>query len=412
MRGREASQHILRGKVKAKRVKEFHKPWFVMLGYLFLIKPGFISGMPEFWVIDTVFDIFRILLMVLTVLALIVKPIQKKGPQFVVLLLIFIGEAWKIIATVIGGEDYAAWGNLMNTAGMVLFTYTCLIYDQHNFFEGASRLLGLYVLINAVTVLVFPEGMYDNGQYTENYFLSYRTAWLPVYLLATTIVCLNAVLYPSDKSRCRCYLTMGAIFLSLFWVWTATGIFCFSIGAIVFVVCKKLRQGKPVTAKWILLVEGIVFLLIVVAREQERFVFILVDILQKDVTMTSRLRIWDNAIEAIPENLLTGVGALDDTAMRAILGFGVTHAHNFYLDTTLRYGIVGLIILLLPIIYTMTRKYKYVNVALIGSCVFLTLLTSYQVECYSVIEYYLLPIYLALCSAVNAHECRIYRSNC
>ena len=83
--------------------------------------------------------------------------------------------------------------------------------------------------------------------------------------------------------------------------------------------------------------------------------------------------------------------------MKSILGFGATHAHNYFLNTALCYGIIGVVLSLTPICYTMSRKYKNALIALISSCACLALLTAYQVECYMTIGYYLLPIYLVLC---------------
>ena len=390
-------------------MKEFHKPWFVALGFMFLIKPGVVSNIPALSAVDIAFDVFRIFLIILTVVALLVKPVKRKDPKMTAMLLIFVAEIWKIIATALEGHSYSGWGALMNTAGIVLFTYTCLIYDQRSFFEGASRTLGLYVIINALTVLLFPDGMYSTTKYTENFFLSYRTAWFPVYLLAATVVLFNAAIYPSKRTKLWRGLTICALFLSVIWVWTATSIFCFTLAAIVFFVCWKFRKGNPVRARWVLLVEAVVFVLMVIMKAQERFSFILVDLLQKDITMTSRLRIWDNALYVVSNNLLTGIGNVGSEAMEMILGYGATHAHNFFLDNTLRYGLIGLIFCLLPVIYTMTRSYKQPMQGLINSCVFVALLTSYQVECYMSIGYYILPIYVVLCSTADIQKRRALR---
>lgn len=375
----------------------FGDSWFVMLGYLFLIKPGVISGIPTLAIIDTAFDVCRIALIALTVLDLLVVPIDKHDSKLTVILLIFAAEAWKILSTMIAGHGYSDWGAIMNTVGIVLFTYSCLRADQGNFLAGASKVLGFYVLLNTATVLFFPNGLYATTQYTQNYFLSYRTAWFPIYLLAAVLVMLNAEANPSQRARTWRNIILAAIFLSLCAVWTATGIFCFSIAAIMFFVCWKYRNGKAVNGRWILLAEGIIFLLMVVLRLQEKFAFILVGILKKDITMTARLRIWDNAIKSISSHLLTGIGNLGNTEMKSILGFGATHAHNYFLNTALCYGIIGVVLSLTPICYTMSRKYENALIALISSCACLALLTAYQVECYMTIGYYLLPIYLVLC---------------
>lgn len=388
----------------------FGHSWFVILGYLFLIKPGVVSGIPALAMLDIVFDVCRIALIALTVLDLLVIPLDMHDSKLKVMVLIFAVELWKILSTMIAGHGYSDWGALMNTVGIVLFTYSCLRADRSNFLLGASMILGVYVLLNTATVLAFPNGVYATTQYTQNYFLSYRTAWFPIYLLASVVIMLNAEINPSKLTSGWRNVILGSIFISMCVVWTATGIFCFSISAIMFVVCWKYRDGRVINGKWILLAEAIVFLLMVVLRLQEKFAFILVGILKKDITMTARLRIWDNAINAISDHFLTGVGNLDSTQMKSILGFGAAHAHNYFLNTTLCYGAVGAILSLTPICYTMRIKYKNALIALINSCACLALLTSYQVECYMTIGYYLLPIYLVLCDMGSISEDAVLRS--
>lgn len=132
--------------------------------------------------------------------------------------------------------------------------------------------------------------------------------------------------------------------------WTATGLFCFSIGGLVLLYCTW-KKRNPFKISTVMLTEAAAFWAIVIARLMDMFSFLLVNILHKDVTLTFRTRIWDNALAAIQQNLLTGVGRLDAAQMEAILGYGVSHPHNRYLYVTLCFGIIGLALFLLIVYY-------------------------------------------------------------
>lgn len=96
-----------------------------------------------------------------------------------------------------------------------------------------------------------------------------------------------------------------------------------------------MEKRNPFKISTVMLTEAAAFWAIVIARLMDMFSFLLVNILHKDVTLTFRTRIWDNALAAIQQNLLTGVGRLDAAQMEVILGYGVSHPHNRYLYVTL-----------------------------------------------------------------------------
>lgn len=315
--------------------------------------------------------------------------------KLAVVLLIVLGEFWKFFTTFLTDGDFTGWGSMMNTLGIVLFTYTCLVYNEKSFYKGASIVLGTYVIINLFSVILFPGGLYETSDYSLNFFLSYRTAWFPVYLFASVVVMMYCVEYTSKASKIWAITVMLSLFVSMILVWTATGLFCFGLAAIVYFFCKIFRRGKPFSIFWVIIAEMIVFVMLVITRQQERFSFILVDVLKKDLTLTERTRIWDNAIVSISQHPLLGIGGVADEIKQEMLGYGVTHAHNFYLNTVFQYGLIGIIFQLLPMLYPFMKiRSKNSNSGLIVFCAIVALLTAYQAECFASIGYYLTPLFI------------------
>lgn len=391
-------------------MKLFKKTWFVVLGFLFLIKPGVVTGIPALGFLDSFYNYVRIGLIVLALFALLGIKI-KIDAKLTVMLLIVASEFWKFFATFLVGGKFVEWGAMMNTFGIVLFTYTCLAYSEKSFYNGASIALGTYVVINFATVVLFPGGVYRTAVYDMNFFLSYRTAWLPVYLFSSVVVLMNYIKYRSKLTVAWAIIVMASIFISMILVWTATGLFCFGLALLVYIFCKIFKRGKPINMGIIIAVEAVVFVMLAIIRQQEKFSFILVDLLQKDLTLTERTRIWDNAIQSISKHPLLGIGGVDDEIKTRILGFGATHAHNFYLSAVFQYGFVGLILQLLPILYPVFKKeVRTSKCGLVISCAMIVLLTAYQAECFFSVGYYFAPIYIIIGSLSGRREPEVVSS--
>lgn len=94
-----------------------------------------------------------------------------------------------------------------------------------------------------------------------------------------------------------------------------------------------------------------VFFTIVVWKATEIFAPIIVGLLGKDLTFTTRTRIWDRTLELIAEKPLLGYGALPGNEMVKLF-YGVpdfTTTHNQYLGEIFRGGIPLLIIFIVMI---------------------------------------------------------------
>ena len=378
-------------------MKAFHNKWFVFFSMMFLFKPGILSGISSLGVIDSLFDIMRILLCFICGLLLIKSaiPVNKAS---IVLGLIVCNEAWKILSSSINGTSYTDWGSTLNVFGISIFTYLALRQSPQAFFKGGSLLLGSYVVINTLTVFLFPNGMYASSMYTMNFFLSYRTAWFVFYLEAAFLCLLNNELYPSKKAKKWLALVLLCEYLSMIKVWTATGLLCITLGLLLVYLWKK-KRIPSFSVKAIILFEMILCAIIVLFHMQEKFSFLIVGILKKDITFSQRVRIWNNALNAVLKSPWIGYGAMDTSRAVSILGYGVNHAHCYYLNTALYYGIIGLGLGLYTIYYAFSGQTKnkieqlveYINLGML-----ISLMTAFQVESMMSIGYYLCMMYIVV----------------
>lgn len=376
------------------------KSWFISLCFFLLVKPNCISSIPTLYPLDVLLNALRVLLVLYVLIVffkdMLVLPINRLLATF---LLVVASMFWELIATALNDASVADFGALTNSLGIALICYMGLRSSYSSFVEGLAKITSLYVIINCLTVLMFPSGMYSSSSYTQNYFLGYRAAWLPIYLLALTSVLLWNSNCPTQHTKFWALAVIFSMTLSMIIQWTATGLFCFSTAGAIFYLFSK-KHLKPIKIQWILIIEAIFFYIIIISRSMETFSFILVNILKKDLTLTFRTRIWDNAVAAITSNSLIGVGRLSAVEMQSILGFGVTHPHNHYLYITLCYGLIGLSLFLMTVFLSNVGKTRSADLrpGQIMMFAYIVLLSAAQVESFSATGGYILPIHFLAAS--------------
>lgn len=263
--------------------------------------------------------------------------------------LAFALKSWIFLVTIFyGGDIGTAFHNLEKIAILVL------VLDMYS--ERIQTLLKclmlhfeLCIYINLLTIIVRPDGFFQrtNDAYglTQEWFLgadNYFVVWVVPAILIAWIY----KYFFSESIRCY-VLTIAAVF---------TEIICGSTTGLIGVALLTFLIVFPFIKLIFTPFRGfvlaiILFVLIVYNRE---FVFletIIVDILHKDMTFSSRLDIWDNAINAIFQNPIVGYGVLHNNIMIEILGKihgvlwkGATHCHCQILQVALQAGLVGLCI--------------------------------------------------------------------
>ena len=377
-------------------MKYFSKPWFVAICFIILMKPGCVSGMDVLAPLDALLNLLRILLVLYALMvfgkSMLVLPINQLLLAF---LLVGASILWEPIATILNGKSVADIGSLVNNLGIALVSYMALRVSYDAFIKALAKVSGTYVILNFLSVVLFPGGMYATEKYTQNYFLSYRTAWLTAYLLAlTTVLLWNENAHTHASKRFSAAVIIAAA-VSMVMQWTATGLFCFTLAGCVLAVYTY-RKRRSIKIQWLILIEAIVFWIVVIARLMDMFSFLLVNVLKKDLTLTFRTRIWDNALNSIQKNFLFGVGRLSTEQMRQYLGFGASHPHNNYLAVLMCFGIVGLTLLILTI-YCSNKGFFIKGREQEGRIMmaaYIVMLTAAQVETFFATGGYLIPLYL------------------
>ena len=230
-------------------MKVFNNEKFVALCYLVLIKPGCVTGMPILKPIDTLFNILRIFLLVFILISILKKRTFVKNRLLGTMFLLIIATMWEVLSTFLNNATIGELGALFTNMGIIIFTYAALSTNENVYTRATAKVLGGYIIVNLITVLLFPNGMYQSSLYSQNFFLSYRTAWFTVYLLGLTTALLWHENEKTVSSRNWCFMVIVAAYASMIIEWTATGLFCFTVAGLFIVFWRLSKRSVFVNLK-------------------------------------------------------------------------------------------------------------------------------------------------------------------
>lgn len=274
-------------------------------------------------------------------------------------------EMWVLGVTYIShGDVYSALISGIRIVTLMLIFENCI--SRSDILLSALMLhVELFTYINFIVILLFPDGLYVSSSLAYGslgmWFLGYNNAfifWLFPALLIAWIYGENT------NKKIRSVVLTACVFITQFYHGSATG----KVAVVVFMIIILTPYIRKILTP-IRSIIGVVVLLalIVFFRITDFLKIIVVDLLNKDLTFTNRLFIWDNAINAISKKVITGYGILDSTTIVNMLGYsetgntwtGATHSHCNYLQIAFEGGLVA--VSLFVIIYIMIIRKNIKN---------------------------------------------------
>lgn len=305
---------------------------FVFLGIIF--KVDYISN---YQILNNAFNILIMLTFILVCFLYLLHKKYDKLDYLIVTYLIIIG-----VSTIINNQDIVYYV-FKKIPFLTIYFYTklCLKYDERKFLKSFSTYFVLTTFINFISILYTSDRSINRV-----FFLGYDNSYTPYIVFGCFIQLLYYMRFHDNMSA----LEKGILKLSFVYnivscliVRSATckiGIILFLLSYILFKVL-KIKDTKLLSYKMFYLLSIFIFFFIVIFRLQNYFDFIIVDLLNRDLTFTGRTYIWDKAISLIKDNMVLGLG-FSDMELR-IKAIGIYHAHSAYLNVLLESGIIGLI---------------------------------------------------------------------
>lgn len=227
--------------------------------------------------------------------------------------------------------------------------------------KALSILFGLYVLINFFTLLILPEGLYlDNpreGQFREAWFLGIENQFA-VTLIPGVILIVLYSWYSYNKITKSAWINIIITFFTILKVWSATAIVsvAFVIGSMILNLRKRIR---PIYRFSLLsLIYIILWVVLVRFNSLESFQTVIVDILEKDMTLSGRTKIWAVMFDSISDSFWYGFGINTSLLVGVHTYFG---AHNMILQILIDSGLIGLILFIFCILIAGIKLQKFKN---------------------------------------------------
>ncbi len=326
--------------------------FFKYLLYIFLLIPFF--KIPYLvYKYDFVDDIYKIWQIISGFIILLI--ILKNGTFSKIIGYILLFLFTMFLSSIINSQS------LLNIISFVFHVFVlCLVVDYgisndtKLFLNSFEMLLSILICVNFLTVITYPEGMYINNLgFRYNWLLGYKNSHISYVMPAIFISFINSY-YTFNKLKLRNILLLIISIISTIMVDNSTGLFALSLISCFLLLSKLFKKRKNILNIFSYSIINIsLFFGIVIARVQNYFSTIIVDVLHRDLTFTGRTYIWDKVLLMIQRSKIFGYGKTfqyTDT---------IVSSHNQILEILYKNGILGLIGYLLVVFNSFRELWKY-----------------------------------------------------
>lgn len=265
-----------------------------------------------------------------------------------IIIAVFAYEVTRLFSTLLNDGDY--W-NLAINFGSVLAA--CMFVDLMSVKNASSMLKSFLILftsevvINLVTIIAYPEGMYRTEYYWQNWFLGYDNGH---HLIIMPLLCFFALYAETIQMPSLVKLLLVLLFsASIYITWSGASVVAVTVWIILWLLTETKGGLKTLNIHTVLILHIGFFLLVVIARMQNIFKWLIVDVLGKDLTFSGRTIRWDIVLKLFREKPLLGWGVVDTELTRARL-LGLSHCHNHFLQVLYQSGLLGMVFFLIQIL--------------------------------------------------------------
>lgn len=239
----------------------------------------------------------------------------------------------------------------LNLIALVILFYKK--YDKQLLGTTSFFMIGI-IIINFITILLFPNGLYVGNNTNEHYFLGQRNDLIE-YILPC-LLCFSIYNYKYKTSKFVFYVFNFICMYSVILTWSANAMLALFCTYIYLFFFSNKRTGDIFNPLKIYIISFLTSYSIIVLKVQNLFSWIIEGILHKNLTFTGRTYIWDKSIEYIKKSFLFGYGKESEIIKLYKIGHG-NSSHNYFLDFLYEGGIIMFSIILF-IILNLNKSYK------------------------------------------------------
>lgn len=306
----------------------------------------------QYNIIYYLFNFLRVIAASLILVNIIMNKL--KISKFLILIILFY--VLLILSTFLNSLNL--WGVIQESIFVILlciFVDRCITHQKtrKDFFESIILIIEVLAYITLITVIFSPEGIYMNGEFMENHhFLGNRNATIRTLFPGVSLSLIYSHIY-YKRITLRTYSFAFVVFFTILIMGAVTSIIAFSIIIIFMLFIYRIKIPTWVNIRLFFIIYIVLFFLIVVLRVQNSLSFFIIDVLDRDITLTGRVQLWDRGWSYIKLSPVWGYGFENPTIVRS--KFSASSAHNYTLDLLYRGG-VFLLLIHLEIIRTCIKR--------------------------------------------------------
>ena len=231
------------------------------------------------------------------------------------------------------------------------------------YIRGAMKLLVALIIIDLITIFLFPNGLYVTPSYTDNWFLGYKTARVR---LATMPVVMYAAVYSlrkNNKLDIKFWIISFLAMLDTFLSKNTGGVLCILgfnliLWFIYFSKSEKMREKalKVMNFRLIVIIILIITVIVNVAQNLSLFDIFMSNSDEKAITLLARTRIWSVCLDLFNQSPILGNGYITSDVFVDLVGFSeATQPHSLLMAILVYTGIIGAIVFL----FIINRVFSY-----------------------------------------------------
>lgn len=285
------------------------------------------------------------------------------------LILLYYGYIWIVTLLRRGNVAHSVFMRGIQFVNFAMYVDMVLKNNPKAFFKTGLNILTFYIFLNCITYFAFPNGLYSDEYFDHNYLLGYDNQNINFILPALILVLIKHKYY--EKCTLQILVTYVVSLITVIKAWSGMSlviVFSTSIFAFFFFgkksgfVVTRIFNGKIFNLFNLFIINIVSFLGLVILRFQNYFEFFIVGVLNKSITLSGRIYIWNDVIKLISKNPIFGYGQESAAVREAksnanglIARVSGLHAHNRFLEVTYSGGIILLGIYLYMLLYTIQR---------------------------------------------------------
>lgn len=310
----------------------------ITLLFIPLILPDYLQN------IELINSLAILLVGIMFLFLFVISLIKKQFNVYVIASFIFL--AWRMFSSYYINNDILDLVNSFRIITLVLLVNITIKYYPRSTLQALSIIFSTYITVNYISLFAFPNGLYSTSGLSKGWFLGIENQHALIIIPGIVIITLSSW-YKYSKISLISWIQIILALLTVLKIWSATAIV--AVVFVVFSIMLSLRKlVKPIyTFLFLSISYAILWMIMVRLNSLDSFQAIIVDVLNKDLTLSFRTNIWSAIFDDVQNFFWYGYGINTEVKAGIVTYFA---AHNMILQTLLDIGIIGLVLFIVCII--------------------------------------------------------------